>query len=174
MSYTPKYDYRVKDSLPSGNTAKVIRGTELMEEFEAISNQFISNNQKGVVASCKYNGQFDVGPNYGLMYKVNVTSVENGWAPAGGSNPNGLLPGQYRVNFDTNIPEFDQHYAPVVTSFPAIVNGMPAYPCVIALQEFQADSVTFTVHQIGGGENGAAPESPTGFSLLIVDMEPPV
>ena len=112
----------------------------------------------GVVASCKYNG-------YGLMYKEGVTSVSNGW-----DGDDGLGPGAYKVYFDSEIPEFDQHYAPIITSFPAIVNGVGAYPCVIALQGFYADSIEFTVHQIGGPENGGASQNPVGFSLLIVDM----
>lgn len=111
-----------------------------------------------IAASCKYNGA-------NLMYKEGVTSVANGW-----NGDDGLGPGAYRVYFDSDISEFDQHYAPIITSFPAIVNGVGAYPCVIALQEFQADSVTFTVHQIGGPENGGASQNPVGFSLLIVDM----
>lgn len=169
--YTPKYDYAAKDALPSGNTAKVIRGTELMQEFVAISEQFISNDKKGVVASCKYNGQYDVGPNFGLMYSVNVTSVENGWAD-GANNPNGLGPGAYTVNFEKPLDTFDEHYAPVITLFPAMLDGVGAFPTVVALQGFSSTSVTFTVHQFGGEENGAAPQNPVGFSLLIVDMDP--
>ena len=157
--YTPKYDYRVKDSLPSGNTAKVIRGSELMEEFESISQQFVSNDSKGIVAACKYNGTE-------TKYQYNITSISNGW-----NGDEGLLAGQYRVNFETPIDTFDEHYAPVVTPFPSFVQG-GSYPVIVALQGFTASSVTFTVHQIGGPENGGAPTSAVGFSLLIVDMEP--
>ena len=167
MSYVPKYDYRAKDALPSGNTAKVIRGTELMEEFEGIRDSFIAaNNQfadissKGIVASCKYNGTV-------LAYNQNVTSVANGW-----NGDEGLLAGQYKVNFETSIEGFDEHYAPVITPFPAIVDGNPAFPVIAVLQGFTATSVTFTLHQFGGDENGAAPETAVGFSLLIVDMVP--
>lgn len=160
MSYTPKYNYRDKDSLPSGSTAKVIRGTELMEEFEGISSQFADMASKGIVASCKYNGTL-------LAYNQNVTSVSNGW-----NGDEGMLAGQYKVNFETSISGFDEHYAPVITPFPAMVDGNPAFPVIAVLQGFTATSVTFTLHQIGGDENGAAPASAVGFSLLIVDMVP--
>jgi hypothetical protein len=66
MSYKPKYDYRVKDSLPSGNTAKVIRGTELMEEFEAISDDLIRVESGRLFAACTYNGQAVIGESYGI------------------------------------------------------------------------------------------------------------
>lgn len=36
MSYTKLTDFAVKDSLPSGTGAKIVRGTELDAEFNAI------------------------------------------------------------------------------------------------------------------------------------------
>lgn len=112
-----------------------------------------------IVASCKYNGSEQ-------KYGHHITSVANGW-----DGDEGLLPGQYRVNFDTNIEEFDEHYAVQITPFPAIVNGVAAYPTIVALQGFTANAVTFTVHQIGGPENGSAPQNAVGFSLMVVDIE---
>jgi hypothetical protein len=112
-----------------------------------------------IVASCKYNGSEQ-------KYGHRITSVSNGW-----NGDEGLLAGQYRVNFDTNIPEFDEHYAVQITPFPAFVNGVAAYPVIVALQGFTANAVTFTVHQIGGPENGSAPQNAVGFSLMVVDIE---
>jgi hypothetical protein len=112
-----------------------------------------------IVASCKYNGTEQ-------KYGHHITSVSNGW-----DGDEGLSAGQYRVNFDTRIDEFDEHYAVQITPFPAIVNGVAAYPVIVALQGFTATAVTFTVHQIGGPENGSAPQNPVGFSLMVVDIE---
>ena len=35
-NYTKATDFSVKDSLPSGNTAKIVRGTEINDEFNAV------------------------------------------------------------------------------------------------------------------------------------------
>ena len=153
---SPKWSER--DALPQGDQRKIIKAADFDTEFNNIEAEFDRINRHGIVASGKYNGNK-------IMYEENITSVSNGW-----NNDDGLSPGFYKVYFETAIPEFDQHYAPMVTSFPAIVDGVPAYPCVIALQEFYSNAVTFSVHQIGGAENGAAPQNAVGFSIIIVDM----
>ena len=145
--------------MPDGASAKVVKGVDFHEEFHNIQAEFERLQNTGVVASCKYNGSQ-------LMYQEGITSVSNGW-----NGDDGLGPGAYKVYFESEIPEFDAHYAPIITSFPAIVNGAGAYPCVIALQGFYPNAVTFTVHQIGGPENGGASQNPVGFALLIVDMK---
>lgn len=71
MSYKPKYDYRAKDSLPSGNTAKVIRGTELMEDFEQLGGQVDSLEEalgttRNVFAAVTYDGQNTVGTSHNV------------------------------------------------------------------------------------------------------------
>lgn len=59
--YAPIYSYRDKDSLPSGNTNKVIRGSELSEEFEAISRDLIRADARGrLFASVTFNPDADV------------------------------------------------------------------------------------------------------------------
>tara|TARA_R110002167_G_C12522151_1_gene638298 strand:- start:38 stop:277 length:240 start_codon:yes stop_codon:yes gene_type:complete len=35
-NYTKTTDFAAKDSLPSGNTAKIVRGTEINDEFNAV------------------------------------------------------------------------------------------------------------------------------------------
>ena len=151
-------EWRQRDDLGVNDPERIIKGADFDAEFNAVKAEFDRINRHGIVASVKYNGNK-------IMYEENITSVSNGW-----NNDDGLSPGFYKVYFETAIPEFDQHYAPMVTSFPAIVDGVPAYPCVIALQEFYSNAVTFSVHQIGGPENGAAPQNAVGFSIIIVDM----
>lgn len=54
--YKPIYDYAAKDSLPSGNTNKVIRGSELSQEFNAISDGLIRADARGrLFASVTFN-----------------------------------------------------------------------------------------------------------------------
>lgn len=71
MAYTPKYDYRAKDSLPSGNTAKVIRGTELMEDFEKLGG-LVDNLEEGagttrsVFAAVTFDGFNTVGTSHNV------------------------------------------------------------------------------------------------------------
>lgn len=173
--YTPIINYAEKDDLDAGDPDKIIRGRHISAELEAISEDLARIDKHGIVASCKYNGQWDVGPNYGLMYSDNVKSVYNGWAPSGGGgaefrgNPTGLLPGQYQVNFETPYPEFDDHYAVQITTMPSFKDGLPAYPTIASLQAFYADSVIFTISNVNAPEG--VPEIPVGFSLMIIDME---
>ncbi len=94
--YSPKYDYRVKDSLPSGNTAKVIRGTELMEEFESIEDSFKAvGTARNAFAAITYNGSQIVGNSQGVQGEVEwIDQTENGqptWYFA-------------RINFENNLP----------------------------------------------------------------------
>jgi len=59
--YKPIYDYARKDSLPSGNTDKVIRGSELSEEFKAISRDLVRADARGrLFASVTFNPNPDV------------------------------------------------------------------------------------------------------------------
>lgn len=160
MAYEPIQNpkWSDRDALIQGDQRKIIKAADFNTEFNNIKAEFDRINRHGIVASVKYNGDR-------TMYEENITSVANGW-----KGDEGLSAGVYKVYFETGIPEFDEHYAPIVTAFPAIVNEMPAYPCVIALQEFYSNAVTFTVHQIGGPESGVAPQDAVGFSMIIVDM----
>ena len=141
MAYTPKYDYRAKDALPSGNSAKVIRGTELMEEFEAIS----ADSKSAEVAAVKWNGT-------NMMYAVNVTSV----APS----PEG---GNWRVTFTQDINQIDLHYAVVAT--PAAING-PVL-CYVVNQNEQYVDIGF---REDNGTSLTNP-SRVAFTMIVVDTE---
>lgn len=160
MAYEPNQNpkWAERDSLDPSDSRRIIKGADFGREFDSIKTEFDRISRHGVVASCKYNGTE-------IMYNQNIVKVSNGW-----NGEDGFLAGQYKVWFDTEIAEFDQHYAPVITAFPAIVNGLPTYPVTMALQEFYADAVVFTVHQIGGAENGGPSQNAVGFALLIVDM----
>ena len=141
MAYTPKYDYRAKDALPSGNSAKVIRGTELMEEFEAIS----ADSKSAEVAAVKWNGS-------NIMYSVNVQSV----VPAGDGN--------WRITFTQDINQVDQQYAVVAT--PAAINGKPLF-CYVVNQQ---DSYVDLGFREDNGSSLSAP-STVGFTMIVVDTE---
>ena len=141
MAYTPKYDYRAKDALPSGNSAKVIRGTELMEEFEAIS----ADSKSAEVAAVKWNGS-------NIMYSVNVQSV----APAGDGN--------WRVTFSEDINQVDQQYAVVAT--PAAINGKPLFCYVVNQNESYVD----LGFREDNGTSLTNP-STVGFTMIVLDTE---
>ena len=141
MAYTPKYDYRAKDALPSGNSAKVIRGTELMEEFEAIS----ADSKSAELAAVKWNGS-------NITFSVNVQSV----APAGDGN--------WRITFTQEINQVDQQYAVVAT--PAAINGKPLF-CYVVNQQ---DSYVDLGFREDNGSSLSAP-STVGFTMIVVDTE---
>ena len=141
MAYTPKYDYRAKDALPSGNSAKVIRGTELMEEFEAIS----ADSKSAELAAVKWNGS-------SITFSVNVQSV----APAGDGN--------WRITFTQEINQVDQQYAVVAT--PAAINGKPLF-CYVVNQQ---DSYVDLGFREDNGSSLSAP-STVGFTMIVVDTE---
>ena len=105
-----------------------------------------SLNNAGIVASCKYNGS-------SIMYQEGISSV----LPVGD--------GGYRVNFESDIDGFDNHYAPIVTPFVS-PRGRPV---VVALTGFSDSYLEFTLTEIVG-DGTSEPANNTGFSLLIVDM----
>ena len=141
MAYTPKYDYRAKDALPSGNSAKVIRGTELMEEFEAIS----ADSKSAELAAVKWNGS-------SVTFALNVQSVSH----AGGGN--------WRITFDQEINQVDQQYAVVAT--PAAINGKPLF-CYVVNQQ---DSYVDLGFSEDNGTSLTNP-STVGFTMIILDTE---
>jgi hypothetical protein len=141
MAYTPKYDYRAKDALPSGNSAKVIRGTELMEEFEAIS----ADSKSAEVAAVKWNGT-------NMMFAVNVQSV----TPAEAGN--------WRVTFTQDINQIDLHYAVVAT--PAAINEKPIF-CYVVNQNEKFVDLGF---REDNGSSLTTPTA-VAFTMIVVDTE---
>jgi nuclear transport factor 2 (NTF2) superfamily protein len=141
VAYTPKYDYRAKDALPSGNSAKVIRGAELMEEFEAIS----ADSKSAELAAVKWNGS-------SVTFAVNVQSVTS----AGSGN--------WRITFDQEINQVDQQYAVVAT--PAAINGKPLF-CYVVNQQ---DSYVDLGFREDNGSSLTVP-STVGFTMIVLDTE---
>jgi hypothetical protein len=141
---TPKWSER--DALPQGDQRKIIKAADFDTEFNNIKAEFDRINRHGVVASVKYNGSQ-------IMYAEGVSSV----TPIGNNG--------YSVQFDSEIAEFDEHYAVQITMFVSQQNR----PTVATLTGFSANSVQFTVTEFEGGSQ-QEPSAPVGFSMLIVDM----
>jgi hypothetical protein len=141
---SPKWSER--DALPQGDQRKIIKATDFDTEFNNIEAEFDRINRHGVVASVKYNGS-------AIMYTDGVSAV----TPLGNAG--------YNVEFDSEIADFDQHYAVQITMFVSGDNR-PTIPTVTGLTN---NSVQFTVTEFESGSQGD-PSAPVGFSMIIVDM----
>ena len=150
MAYQPNQNptWAERDGLDPNDSRRIIKGADFGAEFDNIKAVLDDFSSKGIVASCKFNGT-------SIMYQEGVSSV----AQVGS--------GGYRVNFTSDIPGFDNHYAPIVTPFVSS-NGLPV---VVALTGFTDSWVEFTMTEFDGNGN-SSPAINTGFSLLIVDMVP--
>ena len=141
---SPKWSDR--DALPQGDQRKIIKAADFDTEFNNIEAEFDRINRHGIVASVKYNGTE-------IMYSDGVSAV----TPLGNNG--------YNVEFDSEIAEFDQHYAIQITMFVSGDNR-PTIPTVTGLTN---SSVQFTVTEFESGGQGE-PSAPVGFSMIIVDM----
>jgi hypothetical protein len=72
--YTKTVDFAVKDSLPTGNPAKVIKGTEINVE---LANLQTSNNSKADLASPTFTGTVG-GFNMTLTGALEAASIDGG------------------------------------------------------------------------------------------------
>ena len=97
MAYNPIHDYRAKDVLPSGSDQKVIRGADLSDEFESISeNMKAAGTTKPLFASVTYDGTSIYGtPN-------NVAAVQ--WL----AQPENSDIRFARVTFQSGVPNLPQ------------------------------------------------------------------
>jgi|SaaInlStandDraft_1057018.scaffolds.fasta_scaffold143064_2 hypothetical protein len=174
MSYTPKYDYAAKDTLPSGNSAKVIRGTELMEEFNGIKDAFIGVGDTlteyderitintNVLASVKWNGE-------AISQQFNVSQVE----VLGNGNGHVRVHFTKAINEDAPItlPDGSQanpgDFVNVVT--PITTTGVMSMMCITDMRETYAD---FAVRTLNPGDNQTweAPTAPIGFCYILIDQ----
>lgn len=178
--YVPKYDYRVKDSLPSGNTAKVIRGTELMEEFEDIRDSFTETQttldafderitlNTNILASVKFSGG-DSGPRIGQAF--NVSRV---YHPGGDTNYSHVrIEFEKAINEDAPITLPDGRvvnpgdFVNVVT--PTTTTGVMSLMCITDMRETYVD---FAVRTLNGQDNQTweAPSTGIGFSYILIDQ----
>jgi hypothetical protein len=149
MAYTPIHNYRGKDALASGDSAKIVRGSELSEEFEAIRDDLATS---AVTVSVKYNGD-------DVMYSNNVERVDQ-------------TGNQTFVYFGNQVEEFDNHYAVQITPFVYLGNG-GGQPAICSLTGFTENYVSFTT-KILDGNNWVDPNlevNGIGFSLIIIDIK---
>ena len=167
MSYSPKYDYRAKDALPSGNTAKVIRGTELMEEFEGISEDLASLDERvtlntNILASVKWNG-------IAIGQEFNVANVET----LGNDNSHVRITFKKPINEDAPITLPDGRevnpgdFVNLVT--PVTTTGVMSMMCITDMRETYVD---FAVRTLNGVDNQTweAPSAPIGFCYVLIDQ----
>jgi hypothetical protein len=148
MAYEPNQNpkWAERDGLDPSDSRRIIKGADFGAEFDSIKTEFDRINRHGVVASVKYNGT-------SIMYSDGVSAV----TPIGNAG--------YSVEFDSEIAEFDQHYAVQITMFVSGDNR-PTIPTVTGLTN---NSVQFTVTEFESGTQGD-PSAPVGFSMIIVDM----
>lgn len=166
--YTPKYDYRVKDSLPSGNTAKVIRGTELMEEFENISSDLISLDQRvttnsAIIASCKFNGE-------AVRYAFNVKEVIQ---PQEGNNGFERVVFENEINMDEPIQLPDGSYANP-GDFAAVFTGYTTSNTmsIFSVTDQRESYIDVAIRTLGGNGTWETPSQRIGFAMILVDQVP--
>ena len=131
----------IKNTFP--NVSEPVTATA--EEINKISDFAATGN--GVFASCKYSGS-----PLQLMYAHNVSSVTQ------------IGTAGYRVNFKKPTDGFDHHYAVQAT---AIATNQR--PVTIQVTWQDKDFVEFTVSE-WNGTHLAAPTSPVGFYMTMVDM----
>ena len=155
MAYAPLKDYRAKDQLPSGDPNKIIRGSDISDELEAISNAIATNSG---LASVKFNGEQ-------IKYGYNVSSVQS------------LGSGTWRVNFETPINNDGTitlpngqvvnpgDFAGVVT--PYTTNGRMVIASITDQQEAYVDIV---FRELNG--TNWEPPAKQGFAFLLVDQVP--
>jgi hypothetical protein len=148
MAYQPNQSpkWAERDSLDPSDSRRIIKGADFGAEFDNIKSELDRFDRHGVVASVKYNGS-------AIMYSDGVSAV----TPLGNAG--------YNVEFDSDIADFDQHYAVQITMFVSGDNR-PTIPTVTGLT---SNSVQFTVTEFESGAQGD-PSAPVGFSMIIVDM----
>ncbi len=73
-NYTPTTDFAAKDSLPSGNSGKIIRGTEFTEEFTNIATAILS---KADIESPTFTGTVVI-PNMTFTGTLSTGTIDGG------------------------------------------------------------------------------------------------
>lgn len=180
MSYSPKYSYAAKDELPSGNSQKVIRGTELTEEFEAISENLIQTDSNlvevntrldglsasvnGNVASCYYSPDYTPGADgvEGLVYGHNIARIESAGIEE--------LP-QTRVYFSEELSDVDNDGMPSHFAFNFTPVDGSGSPVVLKVSGAQANYVAFIAWKWSEGGWVPIPGKALAFTLIVVDMD---
>lgn len=73
-NYTPTTDFAAKDSLPSGNSGKIIRGTEFTTEFTNIATAILS---KADIESPTFTGTVVI-PNMTFTGTLTTGTIDGG------------------------------------------------------------------------------------------------
>ena len=151
MSYIFTERFGPKDQMATGNPDKVIKGTEVDEEFRKISEHLQRTN---ILASVKYNGTV-------VKYGYNVDDVIK------------LAPSAYQIKFindintDGSLSSGD--YAAVIT--PYTTNGVPVIGFISDQRESYCE-VQFR-SLLDGSFEGAQPEN-QGFAFILIDQVPDI
>lgn len=158
--YTPIHDYRAKDSLPSGSADKRIKGADLSEEFEAISQNIMNTT---VLASCKFNGT-DVRYGYNVREVIQPNGQNNGFERVVFENP---------INVDEPIELPDGtlvnpgDFAAVFTGY-TTANTMSIFSVTDQREEY----IDVAIRVLGGNGQWEIPSERIGFAMILVDQVP--
>ena len=158
--YTPIHDYRAKDSLPSGSADKRVKGADLSEEFEAISQNIMNTT---VLASCKFNGT-DVRYGYNVREVIQPNGQNNGFERVVFENP---------INVDEPIELPDGtlvnpgDFAAVFTGY-TTANTMSIFSVTDQREEY----IDVAIRVLGGNGQWEIPSERIGFAMILVDQVP--
>lgn len=159
MSYIFTERFGPKDLLETGNPNKLIKGTEVDEEFRKISEHLQRTN---ILASLNFDGS-------SYQYSYNINDVEK------------LAPSTYKIRFITPInndqgivlpdgtPVNPGDFAAVLT--PYTNNGVPVIGFITDQREAWVD-VQFR-SLINGSWDGPQPEN-QAFSFVVIDQVPDI
>jgi hypothetical protein len=151
VSYIFTERFGPKDLLETGNPNKVIKGSEVDEEFRKISEHL---QQTNIFASVKYNGTV-------VKYGYNVKDVIK------------LAPSAYKIDFINDINTDGSlsagDYAAVIT--PYTTNGVPVIGFISDQRESYCE-VQFR-SLLDGSWEGAQPEN-QGFAFILIDQVPDI
>ena len=151
MSYVFTERFGPKDLLETGNPSKVIKGSEVDEEFRKISEHLQRTN---ILASVKFNGT-------SYQHSYNIKDVRK------------LAPSAYKIEFindintDGSLSSGD--YCAVLT--PYTTNGVPVIGFISDQREAWVD-VQFR-SLINDSWEGAQPEN-QGFAFILIDQVPDI
>ena len=158
--YTPIHDYRAKDSLPSGSADKRVKGADLSEEFEAISQNIVNTT---VLASCKFNGT-------DVRYGYNVREVIQ---PQPGNNGFERIVFESPINMDEPIELPDGTFANP-GDFAAVFTGYTTSNtmAIFSVTDQREAYIDVAIRVLGANGQWEIPSRRNGFAMILVDQVP--
>jgi hypothetical protein len=159
-SYRPVHDYRAKDSLPAGSADKRIKGADLSDDFEAISE---SLKVTTVLASCKFNG-IDVRYGYNVREVIQPQPGNNGFERVVFENP---------INMDDPIELPDGTYANP-GDFAAVFTGYTTSNtmAIFSVTDQREAYIDVAIRVLGANGQWEIPSQRNGFAMILVDQVP--